>query len=525
MSPDGKSVYTVSTGSNEIAHFFRVRSNGLLIYDGCLNNDGLQGCVDLPGEPLKGAESVTVSPDGKSVYVASSGSDTVSHFFRGGPDGQIAYDGCLNNDGANFCTAVPGSPIDNPESVAVSPDGKSVYVASFLTNSIAHFDRSGPDGQIVWNGCFDNVGAQGCIDLPGTPLTGASGIAVSPDNKSVYAASYIADSVTHFFRGSDDGELAYDGCLNNDGASGCINVPAEPFGAPVDVEVSADGKSVYAVSLDDSIAHMFRSGPDGQIVWDGCLNNDGTQNCADVPGAPLNAAGAIAASADNESVYVTALGSDSLSHLLRSGPDGQIVWDGCLANTTFEGCDDLSFGPLDAADDVAVSPDGISVYVVSSDSDTITHFTREPVPPPPPAPEPGPQNPGAPGPGGPGPGQAADTQAPIISGLAVSNARFRVGAAATPLAARRAPVGTTFRYTLSEPATVTVAIQRSRGRRWVKAATLQRAGRLGANRLRFSGRVGRRKLAPGRYRAVFTATDTGGNRSSGARIGFRVQVR
>ena len=188
---------------------------------------------------------------------------------------------------------------------------------------------------------------------------------MSPDNKSVYAASYIADSVTHFFRGTDDGELAYDGCLNNDGASGCVNVPAEPFGAPVDVEVSADGKSVYAVSLDDSIAHMFRSGPDGQIVWDGCLNNDGTQNCVDVPGAPLNASGAVAASADNESVYVTALGSDSLSHLLRSGPDGQIVWGGCLANTTFEGCDDLSFGPLDGADDVAVSPDGISVYVVS----------------------------------------------------------------------------------------------------------------------------------------------------------------
>ena len=524
VSPDGKSVYTVSTVGGEIAHFFRVRSSGLLIYDGCLNNDGTNNCVDLPGEPLKAAEAVAVSPDGKSVYVSASGSDTVSHFFRGGPDGQIAYDGCLNNDGANFCTAVPGSPINNPESVAVSPDGKSVYVASYLTNSIAHLDRSGPDGQIVWNGCFDNVGAQGCIDLPGTPLTGASGIAVSPDNKSVYAASYEADSVTHFFRGSADGELAYDGCLNNDGASGCVNVPAEPFLAPVDVEVSADGKSVYAVSLGDSIAHMFRSGPDGQIVWDGCLNNDGTQDCVDVPGAPLNAAGAIAASADNESVYVTSFGSDSLSHLLRSGPDGQIVWGGCLANTTFEGCDDLSFGPLDAADDVAVSPDGISVYVVSSDSDTITHFTREPVPPPPPAPEPGPQNPGAPGPG-PGPGQAADTQAPIISGLAVSNARFRVGAAATPLAARRAPVGTSFRYTLSEPATVTVAIQRSRGRRWVKAATLQRAAGWARTGSASAAAVGRRKLAPGRYRAVFTATDAGGNRSSGARIGFRVQAR
>jgi DNA-binding beta-propeller fold protein YncE len=521
VSADGKSVYTVSAISGEIAHFFRVRSNGILIYDGCLNDDGSNGCRDLPGEPLKGAESVAVSRDGKSVYVSASGNDTVSHFFRGGPDGQIAYDGCLNNDGSNFCTAVPGSPINNPESVAVSPDGKSVYATSFSANAILHFDRSGPDGQIVWNGCFDDAGLNGCIDLPGTPLTGANGITVSPDSKSVYAASWIADSVTHFFRGTD-GELAYDGCLNNDGTSGCTGVPAEPFSAPADVEVSADGKSVYAVSLDDSIAHMFRSGPDGQIAWDGCLNNDGSQSCADVPGTPLNASGALATSADNESVYVTALGSDSLSHLLRAGPDGQIIWGSCLANTTFEGCDDLSFGPLDGADDVAVSPDGISVYVVSFDSDSITHFTREPVPEPPPAPEPGPQDPGGPGPG---PGQLPDTQAPVISRLAVSNARFRVGAAATPLAARRAPVGTSFRYALSEPAAVSVTIQRSRGRRWVKAATLRRAGRQGANRLGFSGRIGRRKLAPGRYRAIFTATDARGNRSSGARVGFRVLPR
>jgi DNA-binding beta-propeller fold protein YncE len=520
VSPDGKSVYTVSGVGGEIAHFFRVRSSGLLIYDGCLNNDGTNNCVDLPGEPLKGAKSVAVSADNKSVYVAAAGSDTVSHFFRSGPDGQIVYDGCLNNDGANFCTAVPGSPIDNPESVAVSPDGRSVYVASYITDAVLQFDRSGPDGQIAWKGCFDDAGLQGCIDLPGTPLTGASGIAVSPDNKSVYAASYEADSVAHFFRDTGDGDLAYDGCLNNDGASGCVNVPAEPFEAPVDVEVSADGKSVYAVSLGDSIAHLFRSGPAGQIAWDGCLNNDGSQGCADIPGAPLNAAGAVAASADDESVYVTALVSDSLSHLLSSGPDGQIVWDSCLANTTFEGCDDLSFGPLDGAEDVAVSPDGVSVYVVSSNSDTITHFTREPVPASPSGPEPDPGSPA-----GPGPGPAPDTQAPVISGLAVSNARFRVGAAATPLAARRAPVGTTFRYALSVPAAVSVAIQRSRGRRWVRAGALQRVGRLAANRLRFSGRIGRRKLAPGRYRAVFTATDAGGNRSSGARVSFRVQAR
>ena len=57
---------------------------------------------------------------------------------------------------------------------------------------------------------------------------------------------------------------------------------------------------------------------------------------------------------------------------------------------------------------------------------------------------------------------------------------------------------------------------------------LRRVGRFaiaapaGASRHRFSGRIGTKRLAPGRYRATLVAADGAGNRSAPARLRFRV---
>jgi hypothetical protein len=44
----------------------------------------------------------------------------------------------------------------------------------------------------------------------------------------------------------------------------------------------------------------------------------------------------------------------------------------------------------------------------------------------------------------------------------------------------------------------------------------------GRDRIGFSGRIGRRALRPGRYRATLTATDLAGNRSRAHQVSFRV---
>ena len=111
----------------------------------------------------------------------------------------------------------------------------------------------------------------------------------------------------------------------------------------------------------------------------------------------------------------------------------------------------------------------------------------------------------------------ADTQPPLITGFRTTRKVFAVGRARTAVAARVR--GTRFRYTLSEDAKVTVRILRRNGRR---AGKLVRTGKKGANKVTFSGRIGRRALKRGRYRAVIVATDAAGNRSAPRRVKFRV---
>ena len=92
--------------------------------------------------------------------------------------------------------------------------------------------------------------------------------------------------------------------------------------------------------------------------------------------------------------------------------------------------------------------------------------------------------------------------------------------------------GTTFRYALSEAARVTFTIERKRpgrcGRAKRRCARFKRVAAFGAegvagpNAKRFSGRIGRRTLAPAAYRALVTATDAAGNRSVAATVRFTV---
>jgi hypothetical protein len=118
---------------------------------------------------------------------------------------------------------------------------------------------------------------------------------------------------------------------------------------------------------------------------------------------------------------------------------------------------------------------------------------------------------------------------------------FAVGRRATARVVR-VRRGTRFRYTLSEPACMTLRIKRalpgrrSGGRcvrptpqlerakrctRYRTVGTLRRSGAKGTNRIRFSGRIGKRALRAGRYRAVIRATDAAGNRSARKRARFR----
>jgi DNA-binding beta-propeller fold protein YncE len=507
---------------------------GDLAYDGCFNGSGTLDCVDLPFNPMQQPSDVAVSPDGKSVYAVAFSSDAVLHYFRG-PDGRLSYDGCVNNDGSDGCANLPGTPIDGASAVAVSADGNSVYVTGANVGTIVHFTRSAPDGQIVFGGCLGDLTADACGALPTMPLSGATDVAVSPDGTSVYVTAGAANTVSHFFRDAE-GRLGYDGCLGSEAGNGCVDLPAAPLGNPRAVTVSPDGKSVYvAASRTNAVAHLFRA-PGGQIVYDGCISQFGAQSCATAPS--LAAPGDVEVSPDNRSVYVTNETGDTVTHFARALPEGQIVFKSCVANRGEHGCADLAGRPLDRPLSIALSADGSSAYVASFDSYAIARFipsaadgtlayagclgsdndhgctlSATPLPLLGESLAISPDNrsiyatvsarhslgrfsierPG----GGRGGGQGRpDRIAPRVSGL---RAVLRRGVP-------------TVRFRLSESARVRVVLERvKRGRRSTTVGrAVVRFGRAGSNAVRLP----RRRLAAGRYRVRAIATDASGNRST-----------
>ena len=113
-----------------------------------------------------------------------------------------------------------------------------------------------------------------------------------------------------------------------------------------------------------------------------------------------------------------------------------------------------------------------------------------------------------------------DAIRPVLSRLRMTRRRFAVGGRG-PLVAGRVRRGSAFRFRLSERARVTIRIDRKAGRRYRKVKVLTRRGlRGGANTLRFSGRIKRKALAPGSYRATLRAADRAGNRSRARKITF-----
>jgi homogentisate 1,2-dioxygenase len=88
--------------------------------------------------------------------------------------------------------------------------------------------------------------------------------------------------------------------------------------------------------------------------------------------------------------------------------------------------------------------------------------------------------------------------------------------------------GTRITATVSEAGTLRFTVQRRRAGRKARYRTrgsFTRNAKAGTNRVRFSGRLKGRRLAPGRYRLRAVAVDAAGNRSKAKFVTFRVVRR
>jgi DNA-binding beta-propeller fold protein YncE len=346
---------------------------------GCTRVRALRG----PG-PFLGSRAVAVSPDGRNVYVASSGSDAIATFRRNARSGALTQGagaaGCIAARGASGCARAVA--LQHPNSVAVSPDGRNVYATALDSDAVVTFARNARTGELTQSGCVAGVALPGCT--AGRALDGPDVVVVSPDGENVYVGSFLGNAVAVFARSTRGGALTQPsgtaGCIGGATADGCA--PGLALGAPEGLAISADGDDVYVgAALGNALDTLARNPTTGALTQatdgTGCIVNAPLAGCT--TGLQLGGANAVAVSPDDDSVYVTSLTSNSLTSFTRTPSSGQLAQQSgtsaCAIYVLAVGC---SLGrALRAPEGLAVSPDGATVYAAAFKSDALDVFDRD----------------------------------------------------------------------------------------------------------------------------------------------------
>jgi DNA-binding beta-propeller fold protein YncE len=497
ITPSGRFLYVTNSSPMNSVSAFAIGADGTLAPIPCSPATNCNTGDDPAG--------VAVDPTGRFLYVANDGAASVS-IFAIQANGSLVPVSC---DPATSCHAGTG-----PNGVKVSPSGRFLYVTNNSSSGSVSVFAIGADGSLTPVPCSPAANCQ-TGDSP-------NDLAISPSGKFVYVTDYATNNVSPF-------AVAADGTLTPIACSPASNCTTQL--GPDGVAIDPAGRFLYAANGSSHSMSVFSVGSDGSLVPVPC---DPSTSCKTGLGpnfqsvaippdqGPVAAVSSRAQRAGSATFFDARASADS---------DGAVVrfdWD------FGDGTKAPNAGPTPQHVYTAAGNYSASVTVTDEDGcSTAFVFTGQV----------------ALCTGGPAATATAAVGViparPVVSRLSQSARRWREGNALPKIARkRRLPLGTRFRFTLNEQAAVHFNFtQRKPGRRTghrcvpatrrnTKRAHCQRtisAGRLtlaahaGRNTLRFQGRLSRhRKLRPGRYTLVVTATDSSGVRSASRSISFTI---
>jgi DNA-binding beta-propeller fold protein YncE len=272
VSPDGTQVYVTAITSDSFLIYNRNPATGIVSLEDVYTNGDGGGTITGLDYPY----GVVASPDGRHIYVTSFYSNAIVTFYRDS-DGFVGYEGALVDNTNLLYAYLP----------AISPDGKHIYVSGGSTGGnptagyVSTFERDALDGSLTfveqWYegeliGCYIF-----CFYING--LSGAWGIAVSPDGGNVYVTGYNDDTVVRFIRDPFDGTLTYGGYVTNslvesgweggpDGQTpeGVEVAEVEGLDGAFDVKLSPDGQFLYATAQNSDALSVFQRNPDTGVL-------------------------------------------------------------------------------------------------------------------------------------------------------------------------------------------------------------------------------------------------------------------
>jgi hypothetical protein len=298
ISDDGTSLYAATDTS--LARFERDPNTGALTYRGCITGDkqlgpsGSGACKEVPTATQEGTDSglwglgsIVLSDDGTSLY--GTAYYDVVRFDRDPDTGALTYRGCVTGaqrvgpSGSGACSEIPTttdrygnrSGLGGPASLALSVNGKSLYVGAEWSDAIARFDRNPGSGAIAWVGCLTGekkVGPSGSGACHSTRNNSAlpppSSMALGDGGRSLYVAS--GSAIARVRVKLKGGSLHYVGCLTGQkGSKHCkeIRTAANYHGSGLDeiTALAATGKTLYATAHDDGDIATLAIAPQTEI--------------------------------------------------------------------------------------------------------------------------------------------------------------------------------------------------------------------------------------------------------------------
>jgi sugar lactone lactonase YvrE len=278
---------------------------------------------------------------------------------------------CYRTETVGTCTKARG--LLGSDAIVVSPDNKNVYVASGPDSfgALAAFRRNRATGALTQlagtAGCTSNDGRSD-HELPssktcakgGVGLGGLSDVAISADGKTVYAVSTFP-AVDTFRRNTTTGALTLLQCFTAAAEDGCT---AAAIQQPNSVTPSADGTTLFVGGEELS---TFTLNPDGTIAGTGTcvavLGTDPYDGCASAPrAAGLVRIGSLTAAPDGSRLYATAYFAGRLQQIPLTANVPQVDAATCFGTHT--GCTPTA-GAVNVHD-IAVAADGSGVYTAAS---------------------------------------------------------------------------------------------------------------------------------------------------------------
>jgi len=222
VAADGDRIYVASPEGDSLA-VIRSDAYGSLYQspgpESCISEDGTGGtCLD--GRALDGATDVVLSRGHRAtVYVASEAADAIAVLHEGSwpaaVEQRAGTAGCISRDGAGGCA--PASGLDGVRSLALSPDDRQLYAAADGgSGAVAAFERDRETGALDPRGCLAaGHDAGGCA--AGAGVAGAADVAVTRDGGRVLVLARRSDAVTLLVRDAATGRLE-----PHPGVTGCV---------------------------------------------------------------------------------------------------------------------------------------------------------------------------------------------------------------------------------------------------------------------------------------------------------------